>query len=135
MEQGTQGVRGDNVMELWLIFGLMVKHILADYFLQYGWMIREKGTYGAWGGIAHSGVHAVGTLIVLSLFDSMINIPLLFALFLSVADGVAHYHIDYVKSNFWKDRKLTDRDQAYWMAHGVDQFAHFVTYMVIVLCV
>ena len=110
----------------------MIKHTIADYFLQYSWMIKEKGVYGAWGGIAHSGAHALGTLLVLAILD----IPTLYALALSIADGVAHYHIDYVKSNFWKHKNLTPADQQYWMAHGADQLAHFLTYVVIIiLCV
>ena len=36
-------------MELALITGLILKHTIADYFMQYSWMIRDKGTYGAWG--------------------------------------------------------------------------------------
>ena len=35
-----------------------VKHIVADYILQFSWMIRDKGFYGEIGGIAHSGMHA-----------------------------------------------------------------------------
>ena len=39
-------------MTLAMITLLLIKHIVADYFMQYSWMIRDKGTYGAWGGIA-----------------------------------------------------------------------------------
>ena len=45
-------------MELALITGLILKHTIADYFMQYSWMIRDKGTYGAWGGAPHSIWHA-----------------------------------------------------------------------------
>ena len=49
-----------------LITYLMIKHVIADYFMQYSWMIKDKGTYGAWGGLAHSGWHGIltGAVIV-----------------------------------------------------------------------
>ena len=119
-------------MTLALITLLMTKHVIADYFMQYGWMIKDKGTYGAWGGIAHSGYHGLLTFVVLMLFP----IPVMYALLLSIGDSVIHYHVDYTKSNFWKEKKLTPMDQQYWIAHGVDQFAHFLTYVgIVILCV
>lgn len=119
-------------MELALITLLMVKHVIADYFMQYSWMIKDKGTYGAWGGIAHAVWHGILTAVVLSIF----NIPLLLIFILPIFDGVLHYHIDYVKSNVWKTKAYTSAHQMYWVTHGVDQLLHFLTYVAIVaLCV
>lgn len=105
---------------------LSFKHVIADYFLQKSWMIKDKSVYGAQGGIAHATTHTLGTLLVLFPFYN----PLLI-LFLSILDGVAHYHIDYIKSNYWKDNALTKNDAKFWMVHGVDQFAHYLTYLLI----
>jgi hypothetical protein len=119
-------------MEIVLITLLILKHTVADYFMQYGWMIRDKGTYGAWGGIAHSGYHGLLTFAVLLLFP----IPVVYALLLSIGDSVIHYHVDYTKSNFWKSKNLTAMDQQYWIAHGVDQLLHMLTYVgIVILCV
>jgi len=109
-----------------LLFLLSIKHVIADYFLQKGWMIKEKGVYGAQGGIAHASIHSIGTFLVLFPF---FNPVLIFIL--SVLDGIAHYHIDYFKSNYRKGKTLSTNDAEYWMIHGVDQFAHFVTYILI----
>jgi hypothetical protein len=117
-------------MELMLMVGLMTKHVIADYFLQYGWMIKDKGTYGAKGGLAHAGLHGILTLLVLA----SLGMPLFFSLVLGALDAVLHYHIDYVKSNVWKSRGYTSQDQMFWVTHGVDQFAHFLTYVGIILC-
>ena len=94
-------------------------------------MIKDKGTYGAWGGIAHSKYHGLLTFVVLLLFVNP-DIAFLFA----VLDSIIHYHVDYVKSNFWKSKKLTAMDQQYWIAHGVDQLAHLLTYIgiIYILC-
>ena len=117
---------------LTLIVGLMTKHVIADYFMQYGWMIKDKGTYGAWGGIAHAKWHGALTFIVLQLFG--IGWPL--SLALGIADAIIHYHVDYVKSNVWKSKGYGPQDQMYWVTHGIDQLAHFMTYIgIIIICV
>ena len=116
-------------MELKLITYLMIKHVIADYFMQYSWMIKDKGKYGAWGGLAHSGWHGVLTSAVIAWF----GFHILFSILLGLLDSVIQYHLDYVKSNFWKKRKLGPSDQKYWIAHGVDQFLHFMTYILLVI--
>ena len=115
--------------ELTIITVLLFKHTLADYFFQYSWMIKDKGLYGAPGGVSHAGVHWLLTFICLG----FLGVPILYSFVLSVFDGVVHYHIDYVKNNVWKSKKLTPADQLFWVAHGVDQFAHILTYVVIIL--
>jgi len=120
-------------MELTLLLGLMIKHTIADYFTQYNWMIKDKATYGAFGGLAHAGWHGILTFCVLLLIT-----PLAFWVMalLGLLDAVLHYHIDYVKSNVWVNYGYTPAQQMYWVTHGVDQFAHFLTYIGIVyLCV
>tara|TARA_B100001287_G_scaffold265582_1_gene258662 strand:- start:2068 stop:2454 length:387 start_codon:yes stop_codon:yes gene_type:complete len=110
-----------------------LKHIVADYFLQFSWMIRDKGFYGEWGGIAHSGVHGFFTLFVLLLAQT--DLYLIMLIFLSLLDSVIHYHIDYVKSNIWRTKNYTSNDQMYWITHGVDQGLHFLTYVLIITIV
>ena len=120
------------MFELQLITLLMIKHVVADYFMQYSWMIKDKATYGASGGIHHANWHGVLTFVVLQLCG--IGWP--FALALGILDAVIHYHIDYVKSNVWKSRGYGPQDQMYWVTHGIDQLAHFMTYIgIILLCV
>ena len=118
-------------MALMIITLLMIKHIIADYFTQYSWMIKDKGTYGAMGGLAHSGWHGALTFMVLAIC----GVPTLFSIMLGLLDSVIHYHVDYVKSNFWKRKKLGPADQMYWVTHGVDQLAHFLTYVLIVIII
>jgi len=115
--------------QLLLVFILlMLKHTIADYFLQRMWMIRDKSEYGAPGGIAHASSHAIGTALVLMPF----LVSNFLAAILAIIDGVIHYHIDYVKSNIWKKYKLTDRQTYYWILQGVDQYLHFLTYALII---
>jgi hypothetical protein len=119
-------------MTLTLITLLIIKHTIADYFMQYSWMIKHKGTYGHWKGMAHSEFHGFLTWLVLW----FMGIPFLWSVALGILDAFIHYHVDYVKSNFWKEKKLTPMDQLYWVAHGVDQLLHMLTYVgIVLLCV
>jgi len=118
-------------MTLALITLLMVKHVIADYFMQFRWMTKHKSEYGHWKGMAHSEFHGLLTWVVLSPFVGWI-----LALGLALLDTFVHYHVDYVKSNFWKSKNLGPTDKLYWATHGVDQLLHFLTYVAIVaLCV
>ena len=123
-------LRKETMFELQLITWLVIKHTMADYFFQYGWMIKDKAIYGAKGGVAHASLHGVLTGLVLVMFD----VPLFFSIVLGTLDAVIHYHIDYIKSNVWKDKGYTSQDQMFWVTHGLDQLAHFLTYVGIILC-
>ena len=119
-------------MELWIIANLLlIKHIVADYFIQANFMFKDKHLYGSRGGLSHAETHGVLTWVVLAPFIGWI-----LALGLALLDTFVHYHVDYVKSNFWKSKNLGPTDKLYWATHGVDQLLHFLTYVAIVaLCV
>ena len=72
-------------MELAVLTWLMVKHFVADYFLQTKWMIVEKAEYGKLGGLVHAGEHAILTGVVLGIMG--IGWP---TLFLMVIDVILH---------------------------------------------
>jgi hypothetical protein len=116
-------------MELIAVTLFIIKHIVADYFMQYSWMVKDKGTYGAWGGLAHSGWHGLlTTAVVWHLTGLHWFLLILFGLF----DAVIHYHVDFVKSNIWKYKNYGPKDQMYWVTHGIDQLIHFFTYIFII---
>ena len=117
------------ILGLFTLFAL--KHLIADYYTQYSWMIKDKSTYGAWGGIAHAGWHGILTFFVLEIF----GLPFILSFLFGILDSLLHYHIDYVKSNFWKSKNLGPSDQMYWAVHGTDQFLHIMTYVLIILLV
>ena len=106
------------------LFG--IKHFFADFVLQKAYMVKDKGTYGAPGGIHHAGIHATGTFIVLMLVIShtALVIPL------ALLDGVIHYHIDWAKQQL--NRDLTVKDDMWWALFGLDQALHYLTYVGII---
>ena len=110
-----------------ILFWLFTKHIIADYYMQYPWMYKHKGTYGHPGGIAHAVWHGILTNIVLLYFVGPITAALLGTL-----DAIIHYHVDYAKNKVWAKTNTNPGEQLYWIIHGTDQLAHGMTYFLIV---
>ena len=115
------------MLEFHLLFWLLTKHIIADYFMQYPWMYKHKGKYGHPGGVAHAVWHGILTNIVLLYFVG----PITAALF-GTLDAILHYHIDYVKSNYSIRNPMQPSEQRYWIVHGTDQLLHILTYVFLV---
>jgi len=114
----------------WTLFLLLslfgIKHFLADFPLQFQYMVQEKGIYGARGGIHHAALHASFTFLILIFFTDnptyIILLPLL--------DGVLHYHIDWSKHQLVKNYTVNDHE--FWLYFGLDQTLHYLTYILII---
>ena len=112
------------VFILLALFG--IKHFIADFLMQYDYMLREKSIYGATGGLHHAIVHASFTFLILVFFCSNANDIIA----LSFADFVLHYHIDYFKQRL--NKGLTTADRKFWIWLGLDQALHYLTYVGII---
>jgi hypothetical protein len=104
---------------------LQIKHWLVDFVLQTDEEIRWKGQYFDWRGAKHSVKHGATTGLVLLIM----SIDLTWAVWLSLLDFVAHYHIDWIKMN-WGNQDI--RTPQFWQHLGLDQMAHQLTYIGIV---
>lgn len=111
-----------------LLIGLQIKHYLADYFLQPGWMLAGKGDFFQIGGYAHAGLHAVLSLGILLVMGAPIGL----AIAISAAEFVIHYVLDYAKVVYSRDVDIDSRPRRFWVLHGIDQLLHQLTYLVIV---
>lgn len=115
-------------VEVVVILALLgVKHFLADFVWQFDYMIQQKGFYGQRGGLDHSAIHAGLTFVVLVPFMWPI-----YAISLALLDGIVHYHIDWAKMRINRDINLTPQDRKFWFWFGLDQLAHFLTYVLII---
>jgi len=110
------------IIILLAVFG--IKHFICDFLLQFNHMIREKGTYGARGGLYHAGLHGWFTFMILLPFYPVIAIQA------AVADLIAHYHIDWAKQKLSKG--LSHLDRKFWIWFGLDQCLHYLTYVAII---
>ena len=105
-----------------MLFLLVVKHWIADFILQFEYMVQQKGTYGLMGGIEHAIMHGIFTAVIVTVFVNNVSAGLIFGLL----DSVVHYHIDYVKAR-WGARDTGT--QKFWIQLGADQLAHYTFYI------
>ena len=117
------------VVTIAMLVLLQVKHFVADYLLQPGWMLRGKGDMRRAGGYVHAGIHAAGSLP--ALFMIGLGTAQL-AEFLAVEFAV-HYTIDFSKAALSAHSLAGPDTQAYWTLHGADQLMHQMTYAGLIL--
>ena len=110
---------------LTLITLLIVKHFIVDFLLQPKWMWSNKGISLHPGGLAHAGLHGLVTFIILSFYVK-------YAFFIAFAEAVVHYVVDFLKMNINSLYGWTSANPKFWVALGVDQFLHYMTYVAIV---
>lgn len=120
---------------LCLLSLLIFKHFIVDFPMQTERMVDEKGTYGSYGGLMHSGLHGWATMIVVTAFLPLITgwevvAAGIIGIVIGLADAVAHYHIDWVKMNLGRD--FTIKDKMYWTLLGLDQMLHYLTYILLI---
>lgn len=116
-------------LALWAMAYLLLKHAIADFFLQTPYQYRNKGSYGHPGGLLHAGIHVLCTLpVFLILSPASLRLPALIV----VGEYVVHYHVDWLKEQVVKRKAWTVTDAAYWQALGLDQLAHGLTYVAII---
>lgn len=108
-----------------LLLGLQIKHLVADFMLQSRYILAGKGRYGHPGGLVHAGLHGGLSAAVLV----MAGVPPMPATVIVLAEVLVHYHIDWSKARWTAERVLTSTQPRFWIALGVDQLLHQVTYL------
>lgn len=114
-----------------LLFVLFTKHLVLDFFYQPPYQWQNKGTYGHWGGIVHSGQHALATIFILFWFFNVQN-----ALAIGAFEFIVHYHMDWFK--MWYNKRKgwgPTTHNEFWVLTGIDQYVHALTYLAIALFV
>lgn len=111
-----------------LFIGLELKHYIADYFLQPGWMLQGKGDFRQIGGYAHAAAHALLTCVVLLLA----GVPFGWLIAIVIAEFVIHYLLDYAKIEYSRGVHVDTQPQRFWGLHGLDQIFHQLTYAAII---
>ncbi len=111
---------------------LSIKHFLADFVFQTQYQFKSKHIYGHWGGLLHAGIHGVCSL---PLFVILPVTDISLAAIVISGEVVVHYHLDWLKKNFILNAKLTTKNKRYWIAFGLDQLLHIMTYIVMVYIV
>jgi hypothetical protein len=107
-----------------MLLVFQVKHFVADYLLQPGWVLTGKGDIRRLGGYVHAGLHALGSLPAFFLAGLGVMEIAAFA----AAEFVIHYTIDHTKARLSRDSKSGPNTRAFWAMHGADQLMHQFTY-------
>lgn len=116
----------NNGMEAVFLFLLILKHAIADVGIQRHLGIQKKHEWLSKKAQLHYLTHGIGTFIVLSPIDFII------AFIAGIIDWIAHWHIDFVKTNINNKYELNNTDYAYWWLLTVDQVLHYTTYFLII---
>ena len=109
---------------LLLLVGLEIKHFIADYTLQTGWMIAGKGSLRKPGGYIHAGIHVIGSAVVLL----VAHLPPVAIAELVVVEFVVHYAFDFAKVYYGHGINPDQDASRFWALHGLDQLFHQLTY-------
>lgn len=113
---------GNEILILICMFLLVTKHLVCDFYLQTEEMVKRKGTLFDLVGFSHSVIQGIGTFVCIIWFANSFNE----AVFLSIADMLLHYTIDFIKMNFGcPDIRI----RKFWIHIGLDQYLHYVTYI------
>lgn len=105
-----------------LVAAFSLKHLLADFVLQTGWIAHGKGCRSGWFAplAAHAAIHA-GLALALILAVR----PALW--WLALVDLLVHFAVDRAKTLVGQSARWTPDDAPYWWLFGFDQFLHQLT--------
>lgn len=118
-------------VEMLLIFGLITKHFVADFLLQYPYQFLNKGIYGHPGGLLHAVICGIGSLLACSV---VIAITPMLCIIIGV-EMVIHYHIDWAKVQINTKYELHPGTTHFWNLLGLDQWLHYLTYVGMVISI
>ncbi|GJL91840.1 MAG: hypothetical protein DHS20C04_14990 [Hyphococcus sp.] len=112
-----------------MLVTFQIKHLIGDYLLQTGWMVRGKSTPGL-GFIfplsIHVFIHAATTFAIVWVVN-----PTLW--WLAIFDFAAHFTMDTIKSNPGLLGRFTNMNkQSFWIPFGIDQMVHHLTHYIII---
>lgn len=111
---------------LTLLIIFQIKHLIADYYLQYPYMYQNKGAKYNWFWplTHHSIVHASMTIVIVGAYTGSVGITTLAFIF----DFVTHFITDR-----WKATQGIGPDtKKFWTDLGIDQMVHHLVGILIV---
>lgn len=113
---------------LLLLTFLQLKHTLADFVLRWPFMLSQLWRYAHAGRAAHAAVHAVLTGAILL----ALSLPAHLALMIAAVEWAVHFHLDWIKAMHTRASGAGMGQTRFWVAFGIDQLAHQLTYVGII---
>lgn len=120
----------DDILFIIIQFSILLnlKHFISEFILQTPEIAGSKTRYGSINSFIHIIHHAFGTMMALLIID----IPTSITLGLVALEAFIHYHVDWLTMRFGAQ---SYKDKTYWQWLGAQQFAHHITYVIIVIMV
>lgn len=109
---------------------LQIKHWYADFYIQTYDQTVKKGIYLNPVGLSHSIDHIWTSLVALFIASFFTSITIWAILPVCIIEGMIHYHIDWVKVHYGSKDMCKP---LFWNQFGLDQLAHQVTYLAMVV--
>ena len=133
----SKDVMTTTVLILLVLFQL--KHFLADYPLQFQWMLKKGSNLRSeWipALLAHSYFHGAGTYSIFFIayllhLPGMEKITALMAMGAALFDFCVHFIVDRIKASKQLGGRWSPDKPYFWWALGADQMAHHLTYIYI----
>jgi len=118
---------------LLLLIAFQIKHLIADYYLQFPYMYENKGKklFSEWFEplTFHAGTHGVLTLTIVVVFHFTVHNLSPFMLFLlPMFDLATHFAIDRWKAT----RGRHPGESKFWTDLGIDQMLHHIVGIIII---
>ena len=115
----------------YVLFALIVKHAIADLFLQSFRPPGNKAPLFSKSNLFHSGDHGILTSIVFLLF----GFTFIWSIILGLIDFIFHYIIDMSKTRFVRYMDWNRDGPKFWRLQALDQIAHYATYIILIALV
>ena len=119
---------------MFLLIAFQIKHLIADYYLQFSYMYENKGKPQGWFKplLDHTLVHGAGTGIILSTYFIAIGhvAPSAIGIILAmiILDIVTHFITDRWKAT----RGRHPGESKFWTDLGIDQMIHHIVGIIMV---
>ena len=110
----------------WALVLFETKHFVVDFLIWRG-NPETDAVYGHRRNIAHAVLHALLSLPAILIFTRSVELiaPIM------AAEFYVHYHLDFMRAWIIKRRGLLPGDTRYRIVFGFGQFAHQMTYILI----
>lgn len=102
----------------------LIKHLVADFFLQTAWMANGKEQPTGWFPplVAHVAVHTVATGLIFTIFAPAY-------VWMAAVDFVVHFAIDRCKGLLNRAFDTGPTKTGFWWLIGIDQTLHHLTHL------
>lgn len=119
---------------LYIVIGILTKHLLCDWI----WQPREIALNKGKNNVIltfHCAIQGVGMLVFLLLVNWLLfPISPKLLLLIPLYDMVVHWVIDFFSSRLIiHGNGLTPNDKMFWNTIGIDQYAHYLSYLIIII--